>query len=224
MERAMVPAFPELLMIRSLAAAAALAIAAPTAVCAQTPAAASATSQPTAIGAPAAAPTAAAGTPVAVASGTPVKIALTDQLASNTAHTGDHFQFHSLEDVTVDGWIIVPKGALGEGEVVHAESAGGNGHPGKLQLQFDWIYSADNLKVKLSDVPSTNNGDASKGAASTAAIASYLVLGPLGLFAHNFVHGKDVIVKPDQKIQVYVAQSVHVTANQRVSSSDGFAH
>lgn len=205
-------------MIRSFAASVMLAATLPCAVSSQTVVGPSATT------APIAAATAAAGAAIVVASGTPLKIALTDQLASNAARTGDRFQFHSLEDVTVDGWVIIPKGALGEGEVVHAEAAGGNGHPGKLQLQFDWIYSADNLKVKLSDVPATSNGDAAKGGASTATIASYLVLGPLGLFAHNFVHGKDVVVKPDQKIQVYVAQSVHVTPTARVSSADGFAH
>lgn len=173
---------------------------------------------------PNAPPSVPANAPVLVPSGTPLKVELTAQLASNTAHAGDHFQFRSLEDVTVDGWIIVPKGSLGEGEVTHAEPAGGNGHPGSLALQFDWIYSADNLKVKLSDVASNNTGDAAKGAASTAAIASYVLLGPLGLFAHNFVHGKDIIVKTDTKIPVYIAQAVHVTPSARVSSTDGFAH
>lgn len=203
-------------MLRPLAAIGLAALLAPAATLAQTP---SPSPEPVApISSPAANPS------VVVPSGTPLKISLVEQLASNSAHAGDHFQFRGLEDTTVDGWIIVPKGALGEGQVVNAESAGGNGHPGKLQLQFDWIYGADNLKIRLSDVPSTNNGDAAKGAASTAAIASYLVLGPLGLFAHNFVHGKDIIVKPDIKIQVYVAQSVHVTPKDRVTSADGFAH
>ncbi len=162
--------------------------------------------------------------PVLVPGGTPLKIVLVDQLASNKAHAEDRFSFHSLEAVTVEGFVVVPAGAMGEGHVVSAESAGGNGHPGKLALQFDWIYSSDNLRIKLSDVPSANDGDGAKGAASTAAIASYLVLGPLGLFAHNFVHGKDVIVQTDRKIPVYVAQSVHVVPTTKVTTADGFAH
>lgn len=175
--------------------------------------------------APAAAPAAApSGAPVPVPAGTPIKISVVEQIASNTAHTGDKFQFKALDDVALDGWIVVAKNALGEGEVVSAEGAGGNGHPGKMQLQFNWIYGADGLKLKLSDVPSSANGDAAKGAASTAAIASYLVLGPLGLFAHNFVHGRDIVVAPDRKIDVYVAQNVHVTPKEKVTSADGFAH
>ena len=161
---------------------------------------------------------------ITVPGGTPMKVSLIEPLSSNTAHAGDKVHFKAIDDVTVDSWVVIARDAIGEGSVVSAEGAGGNGHPGKIQLQFDWIYGADGLKIKLSDVASSANGDAAKGAASTAAIASYLVLGPLGLFAHNWVHGKDVTVKTDQKIAIYVAQTVHVTPKTKVSSTDGFAH
>lgn len=187
-----------------------------TAPAAQPPAAPAAQAAPADTTAPAAS--------VSVPGGTPVKVMLIEQVASNTAHAGDKIHFKAVEDVTVDGWVVVGHDAVGEGSVVSAESAGGNGHPGKIQLQFDWIYGTDGLKIKLSDVATNANGDAAKGAASTAAIASYLVLGPLGLFAHNWVHGKDVVVKTDQKIPIYIAQTVHVTPKVRVSSTDGFAH
>jgi hypothetical protein len=183
------------------------------------------TAAPPSMDAPATAPTAlptASG--IAVVGGTPIKISLVEQIASNTAHAGDKLRFRTLDTVTTDGWIVVEKGALGEAQVLSAESAGGNGHPGKMQLQFDWVYGVDGLKIQLSDVPENQNGEGQKGGASTATIASYLVLGPLGLFAHNFVHGKDIIVKPDQKIQVYVAQTVHIVPKARVTTADGFAH
>ncbi|HYZ16502.1 MAG TPA: hypothetical protein VE591_08880 [Candidatus Acidoferrum sp.] len=157
-----------------------------------------------------------------VPDGTPVRVALTDEVASNTAHVGDRFQFRALDDVAVDGWVVIPRGSLGEGEVTQAEPAGSNGHPGKLKLQFDWIYGADNLKIRLSDVPNANHGDGQKGAASAATIASTVLLGPIGLFAHNFVHGENATVTPDRAIPVYVAQTVHVRPNYRLS--DGFAH
>lgn len=162
--------------------------------------------------------------PVPVADGTPVHVALTDQLASNTAHSGDRFQFRSLDDVEVDGWVVIPRGSLGEGEVTQAEPAGSNGHPGKIKLQFDWIYGADNFKIRLSEVPDANRGDGQKGTATTATVASTVLLGPIGLFAHNFVRGKDAIVTPDQEIKVYVAQTVHVTPDHRLDPNDDFAH
>jgi hypothetical protein len=162
--------------------------------------------------------------PVPVADGTPVHVALTDEVTSNTAHRGDRFQFRSLDDVAVDGWVVIPSGSLGEGEVTEAEPAGSNGHPGKIKLQFDWIYGADNLKIRLSDVPDANRGDGQKGTATAATIASSVLLGPIGLFAHNFVRGNDAIVTPDQEIKVYVAQTVHVSPDHRLNPNDGFAH
>jgi hypothetical protein len=136
----------------------------------------------------------------------------------------ERFQFRSLDDVAVDGWVVIPTGSLGEGEVMKAEPAGSNGHPAKIKLQFDWIYGADNLKIRLSDVPEANRGDGQKGTAATATIASSVLLGPIGLFAHNFVRGKDAIVTPDQEIKVYVAQTVHVISDHRLNPNDGFAH
>ncbi|HTW83190.1 MAG TPA: hypothetical protein VMD91_03855 [Candidatus Sulfotelmatobacter sp.] len=164
------------------------------------------------------------GTAVLIPGGTPMKVVLTAQIASNTAHTGDTFQFKAQHDVVVDGWVVIAKGALGTGTVANAESAAGNGHPGKLALKFDWVYGVDGEKVALSDVPAQQDGEGKKGAASTATIASYVLLGPLGLFAHNFVHGHDVIVKPDQAIPVYVADAVHVTSSQQAVAQAGFAH
>ncbi len=161
---------------------------------------------------------------ITVPGGTPLKVSLIEPISSNTAHAGDKIHFKAIDDVTVESWVVIARDAIGEGSVISAEGAGGNGHPGKIALQFDWIYGADGLKIKLSDVASNANGDGAKGAASTAAIASYLVLGPLGLFAHNWVRGKDVTVKTDQKIAIYVAQTVHVTPKTKVSSTDGFAH
>ena len=173
--------------------------------------------------APADAPLATAAT-LGVPGGTPVKVSVDQQLTSSTEHAGEKFQFKANEDVIIERWVVVKKGAVGEGEVLTAERAGGNGHPGKMQLQFNWIYGADGFKIRLSDVATNQEGDEKKGGASTATIASYLILGPLGLFAHNFVRGNDVIVKPDQRIQIYTAQPIHVVPTSKVSASDGFAH
>jgi hypothetical protein len=161
---------------------------------------------------------------IAVPGGTPIKIALTQEIASNSARAGDRILFKAMNNVTSDGWIVIEKGALGEAEVVSAESAGGNGHPGKIDIRFDWIYAADGLKLHLSDVPQASNGQGQQGGASTATVASYLILGPVGLFAHNFVRGKDVVIGTDQTFEAYVEQTVHVVPNARLSDADGFAH
>ncbi|HZO94223.1 MAG TPA: hypothetical protein VFB22_10705 [Candidatus Baltobacteraceae bacterium] len=163
---------------------------------------------------------------VAVPGGTTLTVSVNDPVSSGNVKAGDVVPIHADDDLVVNGWIVVAKGAPGQAEVADAEEAGGNGHAGKLALKFDWIYATDGLKIKLSDQAHRSVGEGSKGASSTATIASYAVLGPLGLFAHNFVKGRNATIDPKTAIPVYVDSTVHVSAKTRsgVVSNDGFAH
>ena len=146
--------------------------------------------------------------------GTAVGLYLDEPLASNSATTGEVFGIHSAADVySADGSrVIILKGAPGRGEVESVDAAGGNGHGGKVTLQFDWIVAADGSKIPLSNTPSSNEGGDNKGGASTATIATYLLLGPLGLFAHNFVRGRDAQIDTKTKLTGYVDHTVRVNS------------
>jgi hypothetical protein len=102
---------------------------------------------------------------IEVTAGLPVAIRLDAPLSSSSAKVGDTFAFQASADITSGGFVVIPKGSQGQGEVVQAESAGGNGHPGKLGLQFDWIVAADGAKVKLSVTPRASEGEGKGGAA-----------------------------------------------------------
>ncbi|MDQ2866232.1 MAG: hypothetical protein M3R51_08395 [Candidatus Eremiobacteraeota bacterium] len=168
---------------------------------------------------------AAAGQRVAVNGGTPIEIRMVDTISSGTAHPGDAFEFRANTDIVSNGWIVVPKGAAGHGTVVEAESAGGNGHSGHLKLTFDYVYAADGEKIKLTDVGKTSEASGEHGKSSTAAIIGYMALGPVGLFAHNWVKGKEFVLDPEKPFTVFVDNTVHVVASQRSGATgDGFAH
>jgi hypothetical protein len=160
---------------------------------------------------------------VEVSAGVPIVIELDAPLSSGSAKVGDTFSFHAVDDVVSDGWIVVPKGSGGQGEIVSAEGAGSNGHAGKMALQYDWIVSADGSKIKMSVSPQSSEGEGKGGAASTATIASYLLLGPLGLFAHNFVKGKDATIETTTKLKAYVEHTVHVKATQKAEQTSEFS-
>jgi hypothetical protein len=172
----------------------------------------------------AAASTSDATTGVEVTAGLPLDVHLDAQLSSSSAKVGDTFSFQAANDVVASGLVVIQKGAQGQGEVMQAESAGGNGHSGKLAIQFDWIMSTDGSKIKMSVTPRSAEGEGKTGAASTATIASYVFLGPLGLFAHNFVKGKDITLEPTTKLTGYVEHTVHVKATQKADVATGFAH
>lgn len=163
---------------------------------------------------------------IAVPGGTPVEIRMVDTVSSGTAHVGDTFEFKTASDVAIGGWIAVPAGAAGRGTVAEVEPAGGNGHPGHLKLTFDYVYAADGLKIKLTDVSKVHEAEADKGKSSTATTVGYLVLGPVGLFAHNWVKGREFVLDPSKTFTVFTDSTVHIAASQHNagSSGDGFAH
>ncbi len=173
---------------------------------------------------PSGVPDTAAGTEVVVPGGTPVTVHVSSELSSSTMHEGDRFGFTALDDVRVKGWLVVAAGAQGIGEIATVEGAGNNAHAGKLGLKSDYVYAVDGEKVRLSQTNSAAEGEGAKGKASTATIASYVLLGPIGLFAHNFVHGHDARITPAQPFTMFVDDTVRVISTQRAANADNFAH
>jgi len=145
---------------------------------------------------------------VLVPGGTGVTVSLSEPLSSGSAKIGDQIGIVVKKEVDLDGWVVVPVGANGHGTVTSAEGAGSNGSGGKLALSIDCIYSADGGKIQLSATNhASENGD-NKGAASTATLLSWALLGPLGFFAHNFLRGHDVTIGSDKIFTVFVDHDV----------------
>jgi hypothetical protein len=178
-----------------------------------------ATSSPSPSPSPAAAPGV-----ILVPGGTPVVVALTEPISSGTANVDDQIGLVVKKEVDVGGWVVIPAGASGHATITSVQRAGGNGSGGKLAMTIDWVYSADGGRVQLSQTNhNSENGD-KKGAASTATLLSWALLGPLGFFAHNFVRGKDVTIGTDKTFTVFVDHDVHVDATQKVGETQGFDH
>jgi hypothetical protein len=150
-------------------------------------------------------------------------VTLTTTISSASAKAGDTFAFQSDKDVTVGDWVLIKKGAPGQGEITTVEGAGGNGGAGKLALQFDYITGADGLKIPLSSTNNTQGGEEKKGASSTATILGYALLGPLGLFAHNWVKGRQATIDPTTKLTVFIDHNVHVASTAKADPPVGYS-
>ncbi len=134
---------------------------------------------------------------VHVPSGTKVEMRLVHPLSSGTASAGQTFMAEAADSVNVAGRTAIAKGAAGQGTVLRASKAQGKS-AGTLTIAFTKVRAVDGSWVRLSDSASRSHGSAEKGKASTATIASTIVLGPIGLFAHNMVKGKDITLTPTQ--------------------------
>jgi len=164
------------------------------------------------------------GTLVAIPGGTHVTVQLVDSISSATAKVGDTFAISASNDVVVNDWIVIQKGAPGQGEVLSVDHAGSHGHPGSLGVQMDWIYATDGEKVRLTSERKTEEGESKAGVSNTMTIVSWAFLGLPGLFAHNFVNGKDIQLDSSHPLEAYVDSTVHVTATTTSNSDTGFAH
>jgi hypothetical protein len=156
----------------------------------------------------AALPLTASAASVKLAVGTQVQVRVVNPVSSGTATPGEHFAFHAAAPVLVGDHVVIAKGALGSGHVVNATKAQGKS-AGTMTLSFDTIHAVDGSLVSLTE-DSSVKGSAEKGKASTATIAATVALGPLGLFAHNMVKGKDITVTPDKTFPAWVKTSTSI--------------
>ena len=161
---------------------------------------------------------------ILVPGGTTVVVSLSEPLNSGTAKADDQVAIVVKKEVDVNGWVVVAAGSAGHATVTTAEGAASNGSGGKLALSVDWVYSVDGGKIKLSSTSHTAEDGDQKGAASTATLLSWALLGPLGFFAHNFVRGKNVTIGTDKTFTVFVDHDVHVQSSQKAQGDSSFDH
>lgn len=141
--------------------------------------------------------------PVTVPAGTQLKVRLINPVSSGTATVGEHFPFQVAEPVTVGNQVVIAAGSSGVGRVVQVSKAQGKS-AGAITLEFTRVHAVDGSLIALTQIGKKRAGNAEKGKASTATIAATIALGPLGLFAHNMVKGKDVTVSPKQTFPAWV--------------------
>ena len=144
--------------------------------------------------------TAHAQTTVKVPEGTEVVISVDDKLSSDTNNEGDRFSITLADAVTLADGTILPAGLKGAGEVTHAKKKGMMGKPGELNVRFDYLKVGDD-KIKLRGQKGAE-GDARYGTTITLTV----LFGPLGLIKH----GKDVEIKPGQKMTIYTDSDASV--------------
>ncbi|MGC1482962.1 MAG: hypothetical protein WA789_04135 [Candidatus Acidiferrum sp.] len=126
---------------------------------------------------------------------TPVTLKLQKAITSADAQVGDDVTFEVTEDVVVDGFLVIPKGAAALGVVNEAEPKKALGRGGKLGVLIRSVRLADDEQAIL------RSGDLSKGSSSTAGMVIPVVHGkditfPKGMNFIGYVNG-DTRLKRD---------------------------
>lgn len=131
-----------------------------------------------------------------------VKIAIQTELDSRKNRVGDPVVYQAVDDVYVNGVLVIPKGAIGTGHVSKVEQAKNFGRDGKLEVAFDGIgvLGGGNAPVFLGDKAKQETASLAKTAGAT--VVGLALLGPIGIIGGAFVHGQDIHVAPGSQMYV----------------------
>jgi hypothetical protein len=155
-----------------------------------------------------------AAAPVAILleDGTPIHLVLSENLSSASATTGETVEFEVVDDIVVNGLLVVPHGSTAWATVTEAEHKRHLGRGGKLDLNIDKVRLADGEKALLRGVKDTQGGGHT-GAMTGAMVATAIVIWPVApLFL--FMHGKDINIPKGTQITAFVQGDVHLDANK----------
>jgi len=140
--------------------------------------------------------------PLILHDGTPIRLRLSRNLSSADAKTGDTVDFEVLEDVMVDGTLVVPREAVAIGTVTQAQAKRRMARGGKLDVEIDYVRLVNGDKVSVRAVKETSGGGHT-GAMTGAMVATALVVWPAAPF-FLFMHGKDTTIPKGTEITAYV--------------------
>jgi len=141
--------------------------------------------------------------------GTPVKLRLTRNLSSATDKKDDRVDFEVVEDVIVDGIVVIPRGGIAWATITEAQPKRRMGRGGKLDVNIDTARLKDGEKIPLRAVKE-NKGGGHVGAMTGAMVATGIVFFPAApLFL--FMHGKDINIPKGTEITAYVMGNIPLT-------------
>lgn len=134
--------------------------------------------------------------------GTPVKLRTARTISSADAHTGDTLDFEVLEDVLIQGTLVIPKGGIAWGTVTDAQAKRRMARGGKLDVNIDSVRLFDGEKVPLRAVKDVKGGGHT-GAMTGAIVGTAIVFFPAApLFL--FMHGKDISIPKGTEITAFI--------------------
>ena len=115
--------------------------------------------------------------------GTPVRLRLSRNVSSSTAHVQETVDFEVTEPVIDQNYVVIPKGAVALGRVSKVQAKRRFGRAGALELSIDSVRLTDGQTIPLRATREKGEGDMS-GPRVAATIAASPVL--------VWVKGKDV--------------------------------
>jgi len=133
---------------------------------------------------------------------TPVRLRLNRTISSADAHVGDTLDFEVLDDITLNGTLVIPKGGLAFATVTEAQAKRRMARGGKLDINIDYVKLVSGEKAALRAVKDVKGGGHTGGMVG-GMVATSLVFFPAAPF-FLFMHGKDISIPKGTEITAYL--------------------
>lgn len=143
-----------------------------------------------------------------LARGTEVHLATRAELHSQRNRVGERFELEVTDDVTLNGQVVIPTGAIATGEITRVRRKGMWGRRGILETRLIGVRVGDR-QIRLTGAA----GD--RGRAGTAGVvASVLVIPVVGFF----VTGTSAVVPPRTPTVAYTDEDVPIVFSGPVAA------
>lgn len=134
--------------------------------------------------------------------GTPVRMRINRTVSSGDAHVGDTIDFEILQDISVNGTLVIQKGGLAFATVTEAQAKRRMARGGKLDINIDYAKLIDSEHAALRAVKDMKGGGHT-GAMVGGMVATSLVFFPAAPF-FLFMHGKDISIPKGTEVTAYI--------------------
>jgi hypothetical protein len=132
----------------------------------------------------------------------PVRLRFNRNVSSADAHVGDTVDFEVLQEISVNGTLVIPKGGIAVGTVTEAQPKRRMARGGKLEINVDYVKMVNGDKATLRSVKG-GSGGGHVGAMTAGIVATGIVFFPAAPF-FLFMHGKDVTLPKGAEFTAYV--------------------
>lgn len=137
--------------------------------------------------------------------GTKLKMELVSEASSKKLKKNQLVDIRMVDNLIINGVVVIPKGTLGTGYVYEAQKAGGFGRKGVLRIAANEIKTLNNVSVPLK-LGLQGKGNTDGGAVAVAAAVS--------LVGGLFMKGSNITYPAGTDFEVAVRQNVDLGVTQ----------
>jgi len=148
--------------------------------------------------------TASTAKPFTLVDGTPVKLRIAQAISSSNAfhdYVGEKISFDVVEDVTVNGIVVIAKGTKALGTINEHEGKKWAGRGGKLDVTLNYVRLTDGERDDLAATTGGKGGGHTGAMIGAMAATAIFTLGGSALFL--MMHGKDITIPSGTELTAY---------------------